>query len=169
MVEHIQRKEVGAVGVLLYYPNKMIQHAGVIVGIGGRAGHPYKLHYSWNPGHFFRPAIIQNLSAITGACLMTRRDVFREIGGFDQIFPNILGDIDLCLKIRKLGYLIVYTPYAELYHYENMSGGSSNGNVAALSKAVTNFQNKWKNILDEGDPYYNPNLTRTKEDFSLRV
>ena len=171
MLEFAQRKEVGAVGALLHYINNTIQHAGVIVGIAGFAGHSHRHSHRNSMGYMGRAKLIQNISAVTGACLMTKKSVFNDIGGFDENFSHALNDIDLCLRIRNKGFLIVYTPYAELYHFESESRGyeDTKEKQARFTKEIELFQDKWNDVLAKGDPYYNPNLTLEKEDFSLRI
>ncbi len=171
MIEFAQRKDVGAVGTLLYYPNNTIQHAGVILGIGGVAGHSHK-HFPRNTlGYMGRPKVIQNLSAVTAACLITKKWIFEEVGGFDESYSHAFNDIDFCLKIRERGYLIVYTPYAELYHHESLSRGYEDipEKQARFKREIEYFQKKWKNVLSKGAPYYNPNLTFDRENFSIRI
>ena len=171
MLEHVQREKVGIAGALLYYPNNTIQHAGVIVGIAGFAGHSHR-HFSRNGlGYMRRAKLIQNLSAVTGACLLTKKSVFEEVAGFDENYSVALNDVDFCLKIRKSHYLIVYTPYAELYHHESLSRGYEDTEEKKIRfrKEIEFFQRKWRDVLDKGDPYYNPNLTLDKEDFSIRI
>ncbi|MBF0375935.1 MAG: PIG-L family deacetylase [Desulfamplus sp.] len=163
MLEHACRDNVGAVGAKLYYVNDTIQHAGIVVGIAGLAGHAFKhvARYETNFYHGF-PCMVRNVSAVTGACMMTRRSVFEEVGGFDEEhFKIIYNDLDLCLKMREKGYQIIYTPFAELYHYESYSRGYSFDPVA-----TENIKAKWGNAL-ELDPFYNPNLTIYKEDWSF--
>ena len=171
MLEFAQRTDVGAVGAKLYYPNNTIQHAGVIIGLGGVAGHSHKHVPRSGHGYMGRLNIIQNLSAVTAACLMVRRQVFDEVSGFEESLSHAFNDLDFCLKIREKGYLIVYTPYAELYHYESLSRGFEDTpkKQARFKKEIEIIQQKWKHVLEAGDPYYNPNLTLDKEDFSLRL
>lgn len=171
MLEHVQRKEVGIAGALLYYPNNSIQHSGIIIGINGIAGYSFRHFSGKNFGYFNRAKIIQNLSAVSGACMMIKRDVFDNVGGFSEEFHISLSDIDLCLKVKERGYLIVYTPYAELYHYESRYRSCEIGpeKYKKFEKEIKHFQTKWKDVLAKGDPYYNPNLTLNKEDFSLRI
>ncbi len=166
MVEHIQRKEVGAVGAKLLFPDDTIQHAGVILGIGGVAGHAFKsLQSNINQSYFGHADAIRNYSAVTGACLMIRKNVFEEIGGFDEInLPIAFNDIDLCLRLRERGYLIVYTPYAVLYHYESASRGYGVGPDPEADYMIR----RWNNIL-YNDPYYNINLTLQRENFNIRL
>lgn len=170
MLMFAQRQDVGAVGAKLYYPDDTIQHAGVIIGLGGVAGHSHKYFNRKDPGYMARAAISQNLSACTAACLLVRKDVFVEIEGLDEGFAVAFNDIDLCMKIRKAGYLIVFTPYAEFYHYESKSRGleDSPEKIARFNGEIERFMKKWGKELDAGDPYYNPNLTLDREDFSLK-
>jgi GT2 family glycosyltransferase len=175
MLEHAQRKDVGAVGAKLIYSNNTIQHAGLIVGIVGNppvAGHGHR-HFPRNDnGYFGRANIINNVSAVSAACMMLRKEVFEEVGGFDEENLAVaFNDVDLCLKIREKGYLIVYTPYAELYHHESLSRGYEDTpeKQERFQKEVAFMRRKWGRVIDEGDPYYNPNLTLEKEDFSIRI
>lgn len=171
MLEHAQRKEVGAVGAKLYYPNYTIQHAGVILGIGGVAGHSHKDYDGNDFGYYNRLKIVQNLSAVTGACLMTRKEVFAMVDGFDESYPYAFNDVDLCMKIREKGYLIIFTPFAELYHYESKSRGYEDTpeKLKRFYNEIDLFKKKWGDVLEKGDPYYSPNLTLDKEDFSIRI
>lgn len=171
MLEFAQRKDVGAVGAKLCYPNDTIQHAGVIIGIGGVANHPHKGFPRSSHGYMGQLSVIRNVSAVTGACMMVRKEVFNEVGGFYEMFSHAYNDIDLCLKIREKGYLIVYTPYAELYHHESASRGYENTpeRQARFFKEKDILYARWKPIFDAGDPYYNPNLTLEKEDFSIKA
>lgn len=162
MVEHIQRPEVGAVGARLLYPDNTIQHAGVVIGVGGIAQHAFRGFPAEDPGVCRQLQVTRNYSCVTGACLLTRRDVFTEIGGFDEErLPVTFNDVDLCLKMRRAGYLIVYTPFAKLYHYESASRRRT---VEALETDV--IRERWPELLKR-DPYYNPNLSRERADFSL--
>ena len=168
MLMFAQRKDVGAVGAKLYYPDDTIQHAGVILGIVGVAGHAHKYFNRPDHGYFSRLKIVQNLSAVTGACLLMRKEIFFVIGGFDESYKVAFNDIDLCLKIRKAGYLIVFTPFAELYHYESKSRGYEDTpeKQQRFESEILRFKKQWQEELADGDPYYNPNLTLLKEDFS---
>ena len=171
MLEHSLRKSVGAVGAKLYYPNGRIQHAGVIVGIAEVAGHSHKYFLKDSFGYKGRLKIIQNLSAVTGACLMARKEVFEEVGGFEEGFTVSFNDVDLCLKMRQRGYYIVWTPYAELYHHESNTRGDddSQEKMERFRKEAWLFHKKWKHIFEKGDPYYNHNLTHEREDFSINT
>jgi GT2 family glycosyltransferase len=177
MLEHAQRKEVGVVGCKLLYPDKKVQHAGVILGINYIGEHssiaehsPKYIPYT-NYGYFGKVGVIHNLSAVTAACMMLRKDVFEEVGGFDENLAVAYNDVDLCLKIREKGYLIVYTPYAELYHHESKSRGYDNTSEKRerFLKEIEYIRKKWGQVIDKGDPYYNPNLTLDKVDFSIRI
>lgn len=171
MLEFAQRKDVGATGALLYYPNETIQHAGIIVGLGGIGGHPFLCLKRGSSGYKGRAKIAQNLSAVTAACMLVRRKVFQEAGGFDEGFSHAFNDVDLCMKIRRCGYLVVFTPFAELYHYESITRGKDNTpeKQDRFQGEIKRFRQKWESILEEGDPYYNPNLTLEKDDFSIRI
>jgi glycosyltransferase involved in cell wall biosynthesis len=169
MLEFAQRRDVGAVGALLYLPDNTIQHAGLILGLGGIAGRPYYNLHGTTPGYMGRAKIIQNLSAVTAACLMTKKEIFDKVGGFDEGYRHAFNDVDLCLKIRKEGYLIVYTPYAELYRHESLSSDDDTlEKQVRFVKEILLFEKKWNDILGKGDPYYNPNLSLRREDFSVK-
>ena len=170
MLMFAQRDDVGAVGAMLYYPDDTIQHAGVIIGIGGVGGHAHKYFPRNSYGYMSRAAIAQNYSAVTAACVLIPKRVWEEIGGLDEEFQVAFNDVDLCMRIRKAGYLIVWTPYAELYHYESKSRGLEDTpeKRERFKGEVRRFQKRWKKELEAGDPYYNPNLTLDREDFSLR-
>ncbi|MEM3290538.1 MAG: glycosyltransferase [Candidatus Micrarchaeaceae archaeon] len=169
MLMFIQRKDVGAVGAKLLYPDNTIQHAGLIIGINKTAEHCFKYFDKESDGYFGRLKIVQNLSAVTGACLMIKKIVFEEVNGFDEGYPVAFNDIDLCMKVRNKDYLIVWTPYALLYHYEFKSRGVDNTpeKQARANMEVKLFCKKWDNMLKASDPYYNPNLTIKKTDFSI--
>ncbi len=166
-----QRPEVGAVGCLLYYPNDTVQHGGVFLGIGGIAGHGHKYAVRGEYGYFGRLQVVQNLSAVTAACLLTRRQVFAEVGGFEERLSHAFNDVDLCLQIRRRGYLVAYTPFAELYHHESLSRGYENTpeKKSRFRQEREFFEERWAALLAAGDPYYSPHLSLTREDFSLRL
>lgn len=170
MLMYSQREDVGAVGAKLYYPNDTIQHGGVIIGIGKSAGHSHKGCDRNNIGYMARLSMVQNYSAVTGACIMIPRHVFDEVNGLDELFEVAFNDIDLCMRIRKAGYKIVWTPYAELYHYESKSRGYEDNpqKVKRFNREVAQLRNRWRKELECGDPFYNPNLTLEKEDFSIK-
>ncbi len=172
MLEHCQRDDVGIVGAKLYYKDNTIQHAGVILNIAGLAGHSHKYCSRNSFGYFGRASIIQNLSAVSGACMMIKHNIFNEVNGLDEDFEVAYNDIDLCLKVRKMGKLIVWTPYAELYHFESKTRGFDNDSEIKMErlKAEANlFKQKWKAELEKGDQYYNTNFTLDREDFSLKI
>ena len=164
-----QRPDVGAVGAMLYYPDDTMQHAGLIIGIGGSAGHSHKYFRRGDYGYASRMTIAQNLSAVTAACMMMRRDVWDEVGGLDEDYAVAFNDVDLCLRIRKAGYLIVWTPYAEMYHYESKSRGDEDSieKQTRFKGEIDRFLDQWKDVLEAGDPYYNPNLTLDSRGFRL--
>lgn len=170
MLMYIQRDDVGAVGMMLYYPDDTIQHAGVILGIGGVAGHSHKYFKRGDNGYASRLGTVQNLSAVTAACMMVRADIFRELNGFDEEFAVAFNDVDFCVRIREAGYLIVWTPFAEAYHYESKSRGIEDTpeKQKRFEGEVHRFLDKWEKLLQKGDPYYNRNLTLKREDFSVR-
>ncbi|GEM_PF-718760 len=171
MLSYALRKDVGAVGAKLYYPDLTIQHAGVIIGLGGMAGHSHKNFPKDHGGNARRLSIVQNLSAVTGACLMMRKSVFEEVHGFEEELTVAYNDVDLCLKIREKGYLIVWTPYAELYHDESKTRGYENtpAKVLRVKGEMEFIRRRWPSIFQEGDPYYNCNLTLARQDFSIRI
>lgn len=172
MLEFAQREDVGAVGAKLLYPDETIQHAGILIGMKqGIADHSHRHFPHSSNGYFGRINSIQNFSAVTAACMMMRREVFEGVGGFTEIITVAFNDVDLCLKIREKGYLIVYTPYAELYHYESASRGLEDTpeKLARANQEKEFMKTRWKHILDAGDPYYNPNLSLSNTDFSIKV
>jgi len=166
MLEHAQRPEVGAVGAKLLFPNRTIQHAGVIVGIHGKAGHAFWGFPADHPGYYDLARVVRNCSAVTAACLLTRKALFDELGGFDEAFAISYNDVDLCLRMRERGYLVVYTPYAVLYHHQSASRGPYDPVKDRQYEEL--LRQRWKRVFEEGDPYYNPHLTLEGFDFSLR-
>lgn len=174
MIELAQRKEVGIVGAKLLYPEGYIQHAGVVLGIGGIAGHAQKMFPDKMEGPlpiFNSKDMIRNWSCVTAACLMMRKSVFEKVGGFDETFRVAFNDVDLCLRVRKKGYLVVYTPYAKLVHHESASVGLPGAGTRDLAEFLNEnemMKKRWGDLLTN-DPYYNPNLTLEREDFSLRL
>jgi GT2 family glycosyltransferase len=155
MVAHAERPDIGAVGARLLYPDGTIQHAGVIVGVGWGATHIQQGLSGDKPGYLSLTTVTRNFSAVTAACLMTRRSVFEEVGGFDGNLPIAFNDIDYCLRLRQLGLFVVYTPLAEMTHYESKSRGHSDD-----AKEIPFFRKRWRSIMLSGDPYYNRNLGR---------
>ncbi len=170
MAEHIQRSSVGAVGAKLLYPDGTIQHAGVILGIGGVAGHAFKglpgdLH------HYYMDGVVRNVSACTAACLMVKKEVYLKVNGLNEKDLTVaFNDIDLCLKIGKEGYSIVYTPYSELFHFESKSRGYEDTpeKIKRFEKEVDYMRRNWAHILDN-DPFYNINLSLNREDYALNL
>ncbi len=169
-IGYAQNKEIGAVGAKLYYPDKSIQHAGIACGIAGKAGNllvglPYGTH---DP--FGRESATRNVTAVTGACLFARREIYEEVGFMDEEqFKVAFGDVDFCLKILEKGYRIVYNPYIEFVHYESKTRGYEDTpeKEARFKRETKNFQTKWKTFLEKGDPYYNPNLSCENGNFNL--
>jgi GT2 family glycosyltransferase len=172
MLMYSQRNDVGAVGAKLYYPDDTIQHAGVILKLGAHccAGHCHYRCIRENFGYMGRLYYAQNFSAVTAACLMIRKKIFDQVGGFGEEFAVAFNDIDLCMKIRKTGYLIVWTPYAEAYHYESITRGleDTEAKQERFNNEVIRFKDKWRVELEQGDPYYNKNLSLDRDDFSIK-
>ena len=168
MVRHALRPDVGAVGAKLYYPTKQVQHAGVVLGVGGIAGHAHRGLPRAAPGEFGRAQVTQEVSAVTGACMLTRREVFDALGGFDEAFAVAYNDIDYCLRAKGRGYRIIFTPEAELGHAESASRGSDYSETTRprFESERRKMMERWGPSL-RSDPFYNPNLTLIHEDFSL--
>jgi GT2 family glycosyltransferase len=170
LLEHAQRPEVGAVGAKLYYPDDTVQHGGVIIGIGGIAGHAHKYCQRDDSGYFDRLHLIQNLSAVTAACLMVKKSVYEQIDGMDEQHLSIaFNDVDFCLRLREKGYLNIFTPYCELYHHESKSRGYEDTpqKQQRFAREVAYMRKRHAAILASGDPYYNPNLPLDREDFGI--
>ena len=165
-----QRREVGAVGVKLIYPDNTIQHAGCVIGIGGIAGHMFVDMPANRTGYLHKASILQDMSAVTAACMMMKRSAFEEAGGFTEKLSVAFNDVDLCLKVRKNGSLIVYDPYVQLYHMESRTRGAedSEAKVRRFQEEIEYMRCQWIDILKKGDPYYNKNLSLTKWNYSLR-
>lgn len=170
MLGYCMRSDVGIVGARLYYPDNTIQHAGVVIGFGGIAGHCFIQQPRSSTGYCHRIICAQDYSAVTAACMMVRKSVFDQVGGLSSELQVAFNDIDFCLKVRKAGYLVVYNPYAELYHYESKSRGLEDTpeKVERFNREIKLIERKWPLIFQEGDPYYNPNLSLETQDFSLR-
>ena len=173
LLMYAQREDVGAVGCKLYYEDKTIQHAGVVIGLGAHrtAGHThYKVSMN-NLGYMGRLCYAQNVSAVTGACLMVKKELYEEIGGLDETFEVSLNDVDFCLRLREAGYLNVFTPFAQLYHYESKSRGldDEGENAARYDEESERFREKWQEALEMGDPYYNVNFSLDRSDFALKI
>jgi glycosyltransferase involved in cell wall biosynthesis len=171
LVSNALRPDVGCVGAKLYFENDTIQHGGVIVGLGGVAGHSHKYFKRNDPGYFGRLSLVQNLSAVTAAVLVVRKDVFEEVGGLNEVDLTVaFNDVDFCLKVMSAGYRNLWTPYAELYHYESISRGVEDNpiKVARFNSEADYMKKTWSDLLAK-DQYYNSNLTLTREDFSIGV
>ena len=166
-----QRKDVGAVGARLYYPNNKVQHAGIVIGIGGVAGAMFVDLPKGRGGYMHKAAIMQDLSAVTAACMLVKREAFLEAGGFTEELAVAFNDVDLCLKIGKMGYRIVYDPFAELYHDESRTRGAEDTpeKVRRFQSEIEYMRVHWLDIIKNGDPNYNPNLSLKKWNYSLRV
>lgn len=173
MYAQCSRMDVAACGARLYYPDDTIQHAGIMVAVGGHArgiganmclGMPRQ-----ECGYMGRAARRQSMSAVTAACMMMRTEVFHQVGGFTEELAVAFNDVDLCLKVRKAGYRIVYEPAVEAYHYESKSRGQEDTpeKVRRFQQEIEYMRTTWNDIMREGDPYYNPNLTRVRSDYSL--
>ena len=170
MLMYSQRSDVGAVGAKLYFLNGSVQHAGVVLGLGGIAGHIYHGAPHNAVGFMGKLQIVQNMSAVTAACMMVRREVFEEVGPFLPDFFVSFNDVDLCIRIRKAGYLVVWTPYAEAYHLESKSRGynTTSERQHKLAHETALFKARWEKELAAGDPYYNCNFSLEKADYSLK-
>ena len=170
LLGYCMRSDVGAVGARMYYEDDTIQHAGVVIGFGGIAGHCFVLQPRGTTGYCHRIICAQDYSAVTAACMMVKKSAFDAVNGLSEDLAVAFNDIDFCMKLRQAGYLIVYNPYAELYHYESKSRGLEDTpeKVARFNREIATFEKKWPEILKNGDPYYNPNLTLKSQDFSLK-
>ena len=161
---------MGITGARLYYEDGTIQHAGVVIGFGGIAGHCFVQQPPGSTGYCHRIICAQDYSAVTAACMMVKKSVYEAVHGFSEELEVAFNDIDFCMKVRELGKLVVYNPYAELYHYESKSRGLEDTpeKIRRFQKEIATFAEKWPDILKNGDPYYNPNLTLDSQDFSLK-
>ena len=162
------RPEIGAVGACLYYPDDTLQHGGVVLGLGGVAGHSHKHFPADNPGYFRRLQVISNYSAVTAACLMIKKSIFEEVGGLEETLQVAFNDVDFCLKVREKGYYNVWLPHVKLYHHESKSRGYEDTpeKIERFRGEINYMLEKWGHVL-ANDPFYNPNLTFAREDFSL--
>ncbi|MBP3459995.1 MAG: glycosyltransferase family 2 protein [Lachnospiraceae bacterium] len=191
------REDVGVVGAKLYYENKTIQHAGIVIGLGAHrtAGHTHHKVVMENVGYMGKLCYAQDVSAVTGACMLVKKSLYDELGGLSEEFAVALNDVDFCLRVREKGLLVVFTPFAELYHFESVSRGSdlklskrekaklakeaakrgeeaviaNDDNSSRYNKEAALFRNRWKKILEEGDPYYNVNFSLDRSDYSLKL
>ena len=175
LLMYSQREDVGAVGCMLYYPDYTIQHAGVVLGLGAHrtAGHSHYKLVKENLGYMGRLCYAQNVSAVTAACLMVKKSLFDEVSGLSEEFAVALNDVDFCLKLRQKNLLNVFTPFAELFHYESASRGSDVDNSSSVNRDRYNmeseeFKKKWKEVLDAGDPYFNPNFSLDYSNYVLK-
>jgi GT2 family glycosyltransferase len=169
MVSIALQPGVGAVGARLWYPNETLQHGGIIIGLCGVAGHSHKYLPRHQDGYFSRARVAQSLSAVSAACLVIRKKIYEQLGGLDELNLQVaFNDVDFCLRVREAGYRNVWTPYAELYHYESATRGYENTpeRRARIAKEAQYMKGRWGNLL-LNDPAYNPNLTVDHEDFSL--
>ena len=169
MVEQAQRPAIGAVGALLLYPDRTVQHAGVVIGVGGVAGHSHKHYQSTATGYFQALTSVTNYSAVTGACLMVRRNTFDQVGGLDEQLAIAFNDVDFCLKLLAAGYRNIYLPHVKLYHFESKSRGyeTTKEQIARFERETETMIDRW-HIDTLPDPYYSPNLTLKLENFSFR-
>ena len=166
-----QRPEVGAAGVKLLYPDNTIQHAGCVIGIGGIAGSMFVDMPAERSGYLHKASIMQDMSAVTAACMMMKKKVFEEVGGFAEKLAVAFNDMDLCLRVNKAGHLVVYDPYVQLYHAESKTRGAedSKEKVRRFQREIEYMRCHWMHILKNGDPYYNKNLSLTRWDYSLKA
>ena len=171
MVSNLQRPQIGAVGAKLYYPDNTVQHAGIILGIGGIAGHAFLGLARGRSGYLHKASLQMNVSAVTAACMMMKKEVFEKIGGFEEELSVAFNDVDLCLRIGKAGYKIVYNPHVELYHYESKSRGAEDDEkkVRRFQSEIEFMRSRWIGLLKAGDPCYNPNLTLASWNYGLRA
>ncbi len=159
--------DVGVVGAKLLYPDNRVQHAGVVTGLGGYAGHSHKYYGDNKSGYMFRVGCINNFSAVTGACLMVKRRLYDSLGGLDEDFAVAFNDVDFCLRLQDMGLYNIYTPYARLYHHESLSRG-----LDKKGDKLTRFKGEQAKLKERygerltHDPCYNPNLTLDSEDFA---
>lgn len=170
LLANCEREEVGIVGAKLYYPDDTVQHAGIVVGIGGIAGNMFVGLKRGYTGYMHKAVLQQDLSAVTAACMLMKRKAFEEVGGFEEKLKVAFNDVDLCLKVRKAGYLVVFDPFAELYHYESKSRGAEDTpeKIRRFQSEIEFMRNRWIEILKNGDPMYNRNLSLKKWDYSLK-
>lgn len=172
LLEQAQSPEIGAVGGKLYYPDYRVQHAGIVIGMAGVAGHPHHFFHKDDVGYYARPHVIHNVSAVTGACMMVKKELYLAVGGMDsEKFAIAYNDVDFCLKLLNKGYRNVFTPYCEMFHYESLSRGYEDTpeKLERLQRESDAFSRKWQAFMDKGDPYYSPHLTLNGENFAIRL
>lgn len=170
LLGYCMRDDVGIVGAKLYYNDNTVQHGGVVVGFGGIAGHTFIGFDRGEPGYFARLVCAQDYSAVTAACMMTKKTLYEKVGGLTEAFKVAFNDVDYCMKIRKLRKLVVFNPYAELYHYESKSRGMEDTpeKIKRFQGEIKLFEDRWSEILKDGDPYYNCNLSLDRSDFGIK-
>ena len=171
MVMYAQQKRVGCVGAKLLYPDDTIQHAGVGFGIGGVAGHLHKYFPATSDGYMGRLNYVQDVYGDTAACLLIRKEIYDEVHGLDESYAVAFNDVDFCVRVREAGYTNVFTPFAQLYHYESKSRGMEDNpeKQKRFQGEVLRFQARWGDLLTKGDPCTNPNFDIQREDFSLKI
>ena len=171
MVMYAQQKRVGCVGAKLLYPDDTIQHAGVGFGIGGVAGHLHKYYPASSDGYMGRLNYVQDVYGDTAACLLIRKEIYDEVGGLDESYAVAFNDVDFCVRVRQAGYTNVFTPFAQLYHYESKSRGMEDNpeKQKRFQGEVLRFQARWGDLLAAGDPCTNPNFDIQREDFTLKI
>ena len=165
-----QRPDVGIVGAKLYYPDDTIQHAGVVMKLAGVCGHVFCGMDRSEPGRFARAVVQQDYSAVTAACMMVKKSVYESAGGMDEAFAVAYNDVDFCLRVRGMGLLVEFTPFAELYHDESKTRGYEDNpeKQKRFTEEKKRLLGRYQEYLEKGDPCYNPNLTLTAPDFSIR-
>ena len=171
LLMYAQRPDVAAVGGKLYYADNSIQHAGIVIGLGAHraAGHTHYKDDKMHLGYMGRLCYAQDVTAVTGACLLVERKQYEEVGGLDETFSVAFNDVDFCLKLRKAGYLNVFTPFCELFHYESKTRGMEEGEkLRRFQNEVALFQKKWRAELEAGDPYFNPNFSLDYSDYTIK-
>ena len=170
LLGHCQRPDTGIAGARLYYPDDTVQHAGIIVGLGGIAGSLLVGLKRGHTGYMHREALQQDLSAVTAACMMVTREAYEAVGGFEEKLAVAFNDVDFCLKVREKGYLVVYDPYVELYHYESKTRGAEDTKekVRRFQSEIEYMRTRWIKIIKDGDPYYNKNFSLKKWNYSLK-
>jgi GT2 family glycosyltransferase len=166
MVAQLARPGVAAVGAKLLFPNRRIQHAGIILGMGGVAAHGHRDREAHDAGYFGRTALVQDLSAVTGACMLVWRHLYLQLGGLDEQLAVAFNDVDFCLRLRSAGWRIVYTPFACLIHHESVTRGAENADSPRFQAEVGLMMQRWQKCL-QADPAYSPHLSLTRTDFSL--
>ena len=171
LLGNCQRPEVGITGAKLYYPDNTVQHAGIIIGIGGIAGHAFLNLPRNRSGYLHKASIQMDYSAVTAACMMVKRKVYEELGGFEEKLAVAFNDVDFCLRAGQAGYLVVYNPEVELYHDESKSRGAEDSpkKVRRFQEEIEFMRTRWMDFLKKGDPCYNKNLTLSKWNYSLRA